>query len=57
MKIEIISTDNIIKDLINKDNNKIILSEIESLRIKSNKGLISCEYFLNKFDILRAKLV
>ena len=49
MNIDIINSKEIIKDLIIKDNNKIIMSEINKIRIQSNKGLISCEDFLNKF--------
>ena len=54
MTIDIFTTKDIIAEL--ENDNSIILKEIESLRVKSNTGIISGDEFLDAFFNLKSKL-
>ena len=57
MKIKIETTNDIISALEVKEHNNNIYNQIEDIRVKSNKGIISADQFLNEFFELKKELI
>ena len=57
MKIQIETTKDIISALEVKEHNNNIYKQIEDIRVKSNKGIISADQFLNQFFKLKKELI
>lgn len=57
MKIQIETTNDIVNALKVSEHNNNIYSQIECIRVKSNKGIISSDQFLNEFFKLKEDLI
>ena len=57
MRIKIETTNDIISALEVKEHNNNIYNQIEAIRVKSNKGIISANQFLNYFFELKKELI